>query len=106
MVKQVFGTGNTSISMIIAKDILNRFFSLYANARASSKFMDYYREKFLLRGRRVTFLEDGKKRGARVLGFDTASYALMLEGRGDRIHYVTSPKNIILPKKISPQKRK
>ena len=48
--------------MIIGKNIISKFFQLYSNMKNTSKFMDTYRQKFILRGKFVKREIDGKNR--------------------------------------------
>lgn len=100
MIREVFESDNTSISMIMAKNILTKFFALYVNYKSSSKFMSTYSEKFILRGMRVKYLDGGKKRSLRVLNVDAKTGALVLDGPDGSPILVYSARNVILPKKV------
>lgn len=111
MIRRVFEPDNSSIAMIIAKNILNRFFAFYVNLKTSKKFMEIYTRKFILRGVRIRHIEDGKRRLRRVLGVDTKTGALILEGSRfgigkanasyvDSRIFVTSPRTVIMPRKV------
>lgn len=111
MIRKVFEPDNESIAMIIAKNILNRFFALYVNLKTSKKFMEVYTRKFILRGVRIRHIEDGRKRMRRVLGVDAKTGALILEGSrfgfkrenastADSRIFVTSPRAVIMPRKV------
>ena len=100
MIREVFESDNTSISMIMAKSILAKFFALYVNYKTSSKFMSTYSEKFIFRGLRGKYRDGTKKRNLRVLNIDAKTCALVLEGRGGQPLLVYSPRNVILPKKV------
>jgi hypothetical protein len=100
MIREVFESDNTSISMIMAKSILTKFFALYVNYKSSSKFMTTYSEKFILRGMRVKYLDGGKKRSLRVLNVDAKTGALVLDGPKGSPILVYSARSVILPKKI------
>lgn len=100
MIKKVFDTDNSSINMILARDILTKFLRFYVNLKNSSKFMSIYTEKFALRGKKVKYLEKEKWRTKRVIGVDAETGALILEdGKNGEIR-VTSPMLINTPKKI------
>ncbi len=100
MIRKVFESENTSISMIIARNVLTKFFGLYSSMKSSVRFMDVYTKRFILRGRRVKYLEDGKRKSCKVLGVDTKSGALILESRDRGVFNVISPTSVIIPKKI------
>ncbi len=104
MVKKVFESENLSISMIIAKTVLAKFFTVYANVRSPEKFMDIYKRKFALVGKRVTLLRDGKRHTCRVVDVDKKSCALTVEEKGGTRTTVTSPSAIIIPKRIKIEK--
>lgn len=100
MIKEVFEEDNGSSSMIMAKDLLKRFFSFYVNLKNGAKFMDTYSEKFILRGQKVKYYDGQRKRSLRVLSVDAKNGALILEGPGGKPLRVFSPSNIQIPKKI------
>ena len=105
MIKRVFEPGNASIGMIMAKNIINTFLSYYQNMKSSTKFMEIYTKKFILRGKTVKHIVDGKRRARCVLGVDTKTGALIVEKkvlfRQPEIIHITSPKSVIMPKKVS-----
>ncbi len=101
LIKKVFEKDNNSVAMIIAKNILSKFFPLYSNMKNTSKFMDSYRNKFVLRGKHIRHLtEDGRKIKCKVLGISEKDCSLLIEGEGGKPITVSSPKSIILPRKI------
>lgn len=100
LIRKVFESENTSISVIIAKNILNKFFPLYTNMKNSSKFMDTYRQKFILRGQRVKLLNDGKKQNCKILGIDQANCSLMVEDSKETVLHISTPNKVVIPKKI------
>ena len=106
LIKKVFATEPNSVPLIITKNILNKFFPLYHNLKNSAKFMDAYRQKFILRGERVTYLENGKKRRYKVMGTDAKNCALLLEGRDKRVFSVYTPTNVIAPRRIKLKNQK
>ena len=67
MIRTVFEADNTSVAMIIAKTVLNKFFTLYRDLKSPEKHMDVYRTKFALIGKRIKYLSDGKKKSAKVV---------------------------------------
>ena len=100
MVRKVFESENTSISMIIARNVLAKFFKLYSTVKSSVKFMDVYTKRFVLRGKRAKLIDGGKKKACKILGVDAKTGALILESKERGIFRVSSPTSVILPKKI------
>ena len=100
MVRQVFEAENLSIETIIAKTVLNKFFSLYRNLKNPSKFMDTYRNKFVLTGKKIKYITDGKKINVRVMGVDKDNCSLVIEGPNGEIKNVFKPSSVIIPKSI------
>lgn len=100
MVRQVFESENLSIETIIAKTVLNKFFLLYRNLKNPSKFMDTYRNKFVLTGKKIKYIFDGKKINVRVVGVDKDNCSLIVEGPNGETKNVFKPSNVIIPKKI------
>ena len=100
MVRQVFESENLSIGTIIAKTILNRFFSIYKDLKNPSKYMDVYRNKFALTGKKIKYIADDSKISVRVLGVDKDTCALIVEDSKGEIINVSSPSSVIIPKKL------
>ncbi len=100
MVKQVFEPDNASVSMIIAKTILSKFFKAYSQVRTPEKFMDIYKRRFLLMEKRIHILRDGKRHPCRVVDVDKTSCALTVEERGGARTRISSPSIVVIPKKI------
>lgn len=100
LIRKVFESDNSSISVIIAKNILNKFFPLYANLKNHEKFMDIYRQKFILRGQKVRYLTDGKRQVCKVLGIDPDTCSLMVEDRRRKVVKISKPSNVMIPNKI------
>ena len=106
MIKKVFESDNTSLSMIMAKDILAKFFKFYSNMKNSSKFMSVYKDKFLFRGKRIKYDDGIKKQKCRVLGIDLKTGALIAEMRGGVMKHVTTPMYISAPKRVRINKKR
>ena len=100
MVKKVFESENTCLNMIIARAILSKFFKLYPNLKTPEKFIKEYSDRFILRGKKVKYLNGEKWRAHKVLGIDSKTGALILDNGKDPTIFVTSPKLISTPKKI------
>ena len=100
MVRKVFESENVSVSMLIAKTVLNKFFKAYASIRNPEKFMDIYKRKFLLVGKRISLLRDGKRHKCRVVDVDKTTCSLTVEEKGGIKTVITSPSSVIIPKRI------
>ena len=101
LVRQVFEPENTSISLIIAKHILNNFFSFYPNFRYHKKFMDIYQRKFALRAEKIKYLDGDRRESCKVLGVDADNCSLIVENRKKAIMHIASPNKVITPKKLN-----
>ena len=101
LIRKVFESENASIPIIIAKNILNKFFSFYSTIKSGSKFMDIYRQKFLLRGQKVRYHTNGKRQSCRVLGIKTDDASLIVEDKNKKVVYISTPNKVTIPKKIS-----
>ena len=100
MIKKVFETGNDSISIIIAKTILHKFFTVYAGLKSPAKHMDTYARRFILVDKRIKYIKDGKKHKCRVIGINKQTGALNVDiGKGESMQ-ITSPSGVIIPSKI------
>ena len=63
--------------------------------------MDSYKKKFILRGKHIKKVElDGKKTKYKVLSIDDKNASLIVEDREGKVLKLSSPKSIILPKKV------
>lgn len=106
LVRKVFESENSSIAMIIAKNILNKFFPLYVNMKTNTKFMNHYRQSFLLYGKKIKYTVSGKRKSCRVLGINSEDGALIVETKNGDIKHITSPAGVVIPKKIKITKKK
>ena len=104
IVRKVFESDGSSIPMIIAKNVLAKFFSLYPSVKNPEKFFEIYRRKFALRGVRTKYLEDGRRLHCRILGVDPENAKLIIENRAGEIIKIGSRSKIILPEKIKIKK--
>lgn len=100
MVRKVFESENSSISLIIAKTVLSKFFLLYPHLRTPSKFMELYRRGFVLRGVHIRLLDGTKRKRCKVLGVDETTGALMIEARDGTLKHVKSRLSVIIPTRI------
>ena len=100
MIKKVFETGNDSISIIIAKTILHKFFTVYAGLKSPAKHMDTYARRFILVDKRIKYIKDGKKHRCRVVGVNKQTGALNVDiGKGELMQ-INSPSGVIIPNRI------
>lgn len=100
MVKKVFDERNTSLNMIIARNILAKFFKFYQNLKTPQKFMTEYTHRFALRGKKVKYFCDEKWKLRKALGVDARTGELILDNGKDEDIRVSSPGLIQNPKKI------
>ena len=107
MVRKVFESENTSIPMIIARNVLAKFFKLYSTLKSSSRFMDVYSKRFILRGKSARYIENGKRKRCKILGVEAKTGNLIIEtfGRGARTEKLSSSSSVLLPKKIRLKKK-
>ena len=100
MIRQVFESENASIPMIIAKNILAKFFSLYPSIKSPQKIVNSYDRLFALRGRKIKCNINGSQKSCKVLGVDNATCALVVEMGDGSIEKITTPAGVNTPKKI------
>ena len=100
MVKKVFESENTSVNMIIARNVLTKFFKFYQNIKTPQKFMSEYTRRFALRGKKVKYFRDEKWKSHKVLGIDSKTGELIIDNGKDPDIRVSSPVLIQNPKKI------
>ena len=100
MIKKVFESENAPLSMLIAKNILNKFFTAYSSIRNPGKYMDAYRRRFILKDKKIKYIGSDKKEVCRVLDVDKETGVLIVQNRrGERIE-IKSPSLVIMPKKV------
>lgn len=100
MVKQVFEDGNQSISMIMAKTVLNRFFTIYKEIKAPQKHLNHYVDRFVLKDKKIKYIDEGKKKTARVVDINKENLTLVIETKDGRRINVSSRSAVIIPNKI------
>ena len=100
MVRQVFEDDNVSVPMIMAKTVLNKFFSVYKDLKTPEKHLNLYVGKFALTDKKITYIENGKKKSAKVIGVNKDDLTLILEARDGRKISVSSPSAVIIPNKL------
>ena len=86
--------------MIIAQNVLNKFFPLYVNVKNNSEFMETYRQKFIMRGLKIKHVSDGKKERCRVIDVNPDDASLLVEGKKKRVFRIYTPNSVIIPKRI------
>ena len=100
LIRKVFESENSSVGVIIAKNMLNKFFHFYRNLKDHSKYMDIYRQKFILRGQKIKYISSGKKETCKVLGIDPDNCSLTVENSEKKVIQISTPNKVIIPKKI------
>ena len=100
MVRKVFESENTSVNMIIARNILTNFFKFYQNLKSPHKFMNEYTDRFAFRGKKVKYFRDEKWKTHKVLGVDSKLGELIIDNGKYPDIRVSSPMLIQNPKKI------
>ena len=86
MIRKVFESENTSVSMIIAKNVLDKFFSLFDDIKAPAKFMEFYNGRFIQRNQKIKYSANGKHRKGRILNVDTSNGSLIVEEKKNIFH--------------------
>lgn len=102
LVKKVFESENAPIAMIIAKNILSKFLAMFPkNLKSPEKFMETYRQKFILTGQRVTYISNGgKRKSGKILSVDSSNGTLIIENNSGELKRISNQKSVIIPKKI------
>ena len=106
IVRRVFEEDSSSLPLLIAKNVLSKFFSLYPYVKTPQKFMDSYQRKFILRGTRTKLVSEKKNIPCLILGVDPENAKLIVERRGGEVLHISSPSQIIIPEKINLKKNK
>lgn len=105
LVKKVFESDNVSVAAIIAKSILNKFFPLYVTMKSNTKFMNIYRQKFILTGMKIKHITDGRKESCRVVGINTDYCTLLVKKKNGKVEEIKTPAKVIIPKYVKLPKK-
>ena len=100
MVRRVFEEGDQSIPMIMAKTVLNRFFTIYRDIKTPDKHIASYVYKFALKDKKIKYIEDGKKKTAKVVEINKDNLTMVIETKDGRRLSISSKASIIIPNKI------
>ncbi len=99
MIKKVFDKEDTSLSLLMAKSILNKFFTVYTSLRAPAKFVEMYKKNFILSGKVIKYVDETGKHKCRVLGASD-DCMLIIEDKNKQIRNISNRKSIIMPTKF------
>ena len=100
LIKKVFESENTSLSLIVAKKILSKFFELYPRRiKSPDRFMEVYKRKFALAGINTKYLDGAKKKKCTILGINADGRLIVENSKGEIIN-ISGAKNITIPDKI------
>lgn len=105
LIKKVFESDSTTITSIIARSVLSKFFPIYANIKNTAKFMNVYRKKFILYGVKIKRIVDGKKTTCKVLSFNNNDCSLLVETKDGTVEKITKPASVIIPKTVKLPKK-
>ena len=101
LIKKVFESENTSLSLIVAKKILAKFFELYPRRiKSPEKFMEVYKRTFILAGLNTKYIEGAKKKRCKIIGVNPSDGRLIVENSKGDIINISGAKNIIIPDRI------
>ena len=100
MVRRVFEDGNQSISMIMAKTVLNRFFAIYKEIKTPEKHLNHYVDRFALKNKKIKYIENGKKKTVRVLDVNKDTLQLLVETKDGKVINISSQSSVVIPNKI------
>jgi len=97
IISEVFEDDNSSIPVIIAKNVINKFLSFYINIKTSCEFMSVYKSKFALIGETARYEVGDKKRSCTIFSVEDDG-SLLVDDGGAKIT-ITSPSQITMPKR-------
>jgi hypothetical protein len=96
----IFEKDNPSLGMMMAKTILDKFFSAYSNIKASDNHKKYYVGKFVLTDTKIKYIDNGKKKNAKIVDIDKDTLSLVIYTRGQGEITVFTPSQVIIPGRI------
>ena len=103
MIRRIFEDENISIPFIIAKSILKSFFEIYSEFKTPTRYIDIYRKRCTLIGKKIKYIENDKKHRCRVLGVGE-DCGLLIEAHDKTVKRIFNTKSVIIPKKFKIKK--
>ena len=85
VVESVFSQRQTTLTERIATTLISEFYDLYeatAPEEHAGDFLEEYRARSLLRGKRIRVLRNGHRRGVNVIGIDDSAQLVVAPRRG------------------------
>ena len=79
---------------------MNVYENLYFNMKNPSKYMGTYKERMGMLERDAKIILKGRKVRCKIKDVNSTSGALLVEVKGEGVIEVSSPKSIVLPKRI------
>ena len=104
-VKRIFEKDNPSLSMMIVKTILDKFFLAYSNIKVTENHKKYYIGKFALTGAKVKYIDGERRRNATVVGIDKETLSLVIAMRSQKEIVVSKPSAVIIPGRINTKRQ-
>ena len=99
IIRKVFDDENPSVSMLVARTVLNKFFKVYMDIKNPSKHMDYYKQKFCHYGKKVRYFSDGKKHTGKIIDVDKKTCVFHIADKNGNTFAATSPSGITIQQK-------
>ncbi len=99
IIRKVFDDENPSVSMLVARTVLNKFFKVYADIKNPAKHMDYYKQKFAFYGKRIRYFSNGKKHIGKIVDVDKSSCVLKIADYKGNTFTLSSPSGIVISPK-------
>ncbi len=100
MIQRVFDDENPSVSMLVARTVLNKFFTIYADIKNPAKHMNIYKQKFASYDKKVIFEKDGKRTVGKISDVDKNTCVLIVSDLKGNTYKITSPSSVIIPKRF------
>lgn len=105
-VKMVFEKDNPTVGVMMAKTILDKFFSAYSNIKFAENHKKYYVSKFALNNAKIKYIDGSKRRNATVVGIDKETLSLIVRLSNREQITVSKPSSVIIPGRIKFRSRK
>ncbi len=101
IISEVFETDNSSIPVIIAKNVIKKFLSFYVNIKTSNEFMAAYKSRFALIGEAARYDDGEKKKNCTIFSIEDDG-SITVDVSGAKVN-ITSPSQITMPKRYKPK---
>lgn len=101
LMRRVFEGDFSSQELLMASSLLDKFFALYSDYKATAKFLSDYRTRFVMNGLSAVYTRGGRKKKCKLLGIDAVTGKLRVEMPNGAIVDFSGRSGLILPDSLT-----